>query len=405
MRRKSHRMPIIAGAMNRLFRLLVPATALVAASIAVSGCGGVPSGDVAKIDGNTISKTTFDRWVTVAAASSAAQDPAAKAAIPDPPDFTKCIAAKRKAAPKPVKGQPEQTDATLKKQCSDAYETLKNQVMTFLIRSEWLELQAQELGIEIPDAKIKAEFAKARKQAFPTNKAYAEFLKSSGQTEADLLFRQRSQLLEQRITEQVNKSSKNVTQEEIDAYYEKNKSQFVQPATRDLNVVLTKDKATAEKAKAALDSGESWASVAKQYSIDPTSKKNGGKLPAVAQGSQETAFDKAIFSAPQGKVEGPVKTSLGYYVFEVTKETPKKTQSLKQTQQSIRQILISQKQQKALAAFGKAYQEKWRAKTNCQKGYVVADCKNYKAPKGTAAPGQQAPQQAPQQQQAPQSGN
>jgi len=400
MARELGRMPIIAGAMNRPIRFLVPAAAL-AASLAIAGCGGVPSGDVAKIDGQTISKDTFNRWVKVAAASSAAQDPTAKAAVPDPPDFTQCIAAKRKDAPKPVKGQPEQTDAELKKQCSDAYETLKTQVMQFLIRSEWLELQAKELGIEIPDAKIKAEFAKARKQAFPTNKAYAEFLKSSGQTEADLLFRQRSQLLEQRITEQVNKSSKNISQDEIDAYYEKNKSQFVQPATRDLNVVLTKDKATAEEAKKALESGQSWASVAKEYSIDPASKKNGGKLPAVAQGSQETAFDKAIFSAPQGKVEGPVKTSLGYYVFEVTKETPKKTQSLKETQQSIRQIVASEKQQKALAAFGKAYQEKWRQKTECQKGYVVPDCNNYKAPKGQTqqqAPGgqQQAPQQAPQ---------
>jgi foldase protein PrsA len=391
--------------MNRSTRFLVPA-AVIAASVSIAGCGGVPSDDVAKIDGQTISKETFDRWVTVAAASSAAQDPTAKAAVPDPPNFTKCIAAKRKDAPKPVKGQPEQTDADFKKQCEDAYETLKTQVMQFLIRSEWLELQAKELGIEIPDAKIKAEFAKARKQAFPDNKAYAEFLQNSGQTEADLLFRQRSQLLEQRITEQVNKSSKNVSQDEIDAYYEKNKAQFVQPATRDLNVVLTKDEATAEKAKAALESGDSWATVAKEYSIDPASKKNGGKLPAVAQGSQETAFDKAIFSAQEGEVEGPVKTSLGYYVFEVTKETPKSTQSLKETQQSIRQIVASEKQQKALAAFGKGYQEKWRAKTECQKGYIVPDCNNYKAPKGQQqSPGgqQPVPQQAPQQ--APQSGN
>ena len=391
--------------MNRSTRFLVPA-AVIAASVLIAGCGGVPSDDVAKIDGQTISKETFDRWVKVAGASSAAQDPTAKAAVPDPPNFTNCIAAKRKDAPKPVKGQPEQTDADFKKQCSDAYETLKTQVMQFLIRSEWLELQAKELGIEIPDSKIKAEFAKARKQAFPDNKAYAEFLKNSGQTEADLLFRQRSQLLEQRITELVNKSSKNISQDEIDAYYEKNKAQFVQPATRDLNVVLAKDKATAEKAKQALEDGQSWATVAKEYSIDPASKKNGGKLPAVAQGSQETAFDKAIFAAPEGKVEGPVKTSLGYYVFEVTKETPKKTQSLKETQQSIRQIVASEKQQKALAAFGKGYQEKWRAKTDCQKGYIVPDCKNYKAPKGQQAPGgqQPAPQQAPQQQ-APQSGN
>ena len=384
--------------MNRSIRILVPAAALVAASIAVSGCGGVPSGDVAKIDGNTISKETFDRWMKVAAASAAGQAPGGSTEVPDAPNYTRCIAQKRKEAPKPVKGQPEQTDAELKKQCAEQYNTLKSQVMTFLIRSEWLELQANELGIEIPEAKIQAEFAKARKQAFPKDEAYKKFLADSGQTEADLIFRQRSQLVEQRITEQVNKSSKNVSEDEIEAYYNKNKAQFVQPATRDLNVVLTKDEAQAQKAKKALESGQSWASVAKEYSIDPTSKKNGGKLPAVAQGSQETAFDKAIFSAKEGQVEGPVKTSLGYYVFEVTKETPKKTQSLAQTQQSIRQIVASEKQQKALAAFGKYYQERWRQKTECQKGYIVADCNNYKAPKQPAAttPAQPQPQPAPQ---------
>ena len=117
-----------------------------------------------------------------------------------------------------------------------------------------------------------------------------------------------------------------------------------------------------------------------------------------AEDKDKTAFDKAIFSASEGQVEGPVKTSLGYYVFEVTKETPKKTQSLAQTQQSIRQIVASEKQQKALAAFGKYYQERWRQKTECQKGYIVADCNNYKAPKQPAAttPAQPQPQPAPQ---------
>ncbi|MFM9023003.1 MAG: hypothetical protein ACKOK7_04560, partial [Solirubrobacterales bacterium] len=120
--------------MNLSIRLLVPA-AVIAASVSIAGCGGVPSDDVAKIDGQTISKDTFNRWVKVAGASSASQDPTAKAAVPDPPNFTNCIAAKRKDAPKPVKGQPEQTDADFKKQCSDAYEALKTQVMQFLIRS------------------------------------------------------------------------------------------------------------------------------------------------------------------------------------------------------------------------------------------------------------------------------
>jgi foldase protein PrsA len=377
--------------MNNSLRFLAPGAAILSI-FAFASCGGVSSSDVADIDGTTISKTTFNRWVAVAANSS--QDPAAKAAgVPDPPNYTKCIAAKTKAAGRPVKGQPLPNPATYKTECDQQYTQLKDQVMTFLIRSEWLELQANEMGITVSDTKVKAEFLKARKQAFPEDKQYADFLKTSGQTEADLLYRQRSQMLEQKITAQAQKDSKTVSDADISAYYKKNQAQFTQPATRDLNVILTKTEAQANKAKAALEGGASFASVANQYSIDAASKKDGGKLPAVAQGSQEGAFDKAIFSAPLNKVVGPVKTSLGYYVFEVTKETPKKVQTEAQAAKAIKPIVTSEKGQKALTNFGKIYQARWKEMTECQTGYIVADCNNYKKPKTT--PTTSTPQQTP----------
>src|SRR6266480_276582 len=59
---------------------------------------------------------------------------------------------------------------------------------------------------------------------------------------------------------------------QIVAYYNSNKTRFGQPQRRDLLVVLTKDQATANKAKSALSSGQSFASVAKKYSIDDASK-------------------------------------------------------------------------------------------------------------------------------------
>ena len=41
--------------------------------------------------------------------------------------------------------------------------------------------------------------------------------------------------------------------------------------------------------RAALESGQSFEDVAKEFSIDEASKSQGGKLPAVAQGQQEKA--------------------------------------------------------------------------------------------------------------------
>ena len=82
--------------------------------------------------------------------------------------------------------------------------------------------------------------------------------------------------------------------------------------------MLTKDKAEADKAKAALESGESWTSVAKKYSIDDTSKASGGKLPAQAKGTLDKELDDAVFSAKKNELVGPIKTQYGYYVFAVT---------------------------------------------------------------------------------------
>lgn len=69
--------------------------------------------------------------------------------------------------------------------------------------------------------------------------------------------------------------------------------------------------------------GKDFAKVAKQYSIDPTSKGTGGKLPGVTQGQQEIAFDKAIFSAKIGQLTGPVKTQFGFYVFKSRQNNPR----------------------------------------------------------------------------------
>src|SRR5207249_3130313 len=124
------------------------------------------------------------------------------------------------------------------------------------------------------------------------------------------------------VRSKVIKGKDKVTDAQIASYYNKNKQRFAQPERRDLLVVLTRDKGKADAAKKAIDSGQSWAKVAKQYSIDQASKAQGGKLPGVAKGQQEKAFDDAIFSAKTGQTVGPVKTQFGFYVFRVTKVTP-----------------------------------------------------------------------------------
>jgi foldase protein PrsA len=348
----------------------------------ISACGdSVPGNSVVRVDDSTIKTSKFDHWLSVAALSSQPPGSTAKVSVPDPPDFTKCVAAKAKAAPKPAKGQPKPSSAQFKAQCKQEYEGLRDQVLQFLIQAEWIQGEAKDQGVKVSDKELKKSFAAQKKQSFPTEKEYKAFLKSSGMTQEDIDLRVKLDLLSNKIRTKVTKDKKKVTAAGIKKYYEKNQSRFAQPEKRDLNVVLTKTKAKADEAKAALESGDSWKSVAKKYSIDQASKDAGGKLPGVQPGQQEKAFDTAVFKTSKGKIEGPVKTQFGYYVFEVSKITPKSQQSLQQATPTIKQLLQQQGEQKALNDFVKDFEKKWKDRTNCRKGYVVTMCKNAPKPK------------------------
>jgi foldase protein PrsA len=343
----------------------------------VAGCGSsedVPSGAVAKVGDEEISQEDFDKWLKTAVSGQAQGGPAV---VPDPPEFTKCVAAKKD---QPVaKGQEQPTDGALKKQCEQEYDTLKREVMLFLIQAEWVEQEAAEQGVEVSDASVKKSFEDQKKQAFPTDKAYEEFIRTSGMTEADILFRVKLNELQQKLTQKVTEDAAKVTDADIEEYYEKNKRRFAQPERRDLRVVLTKTERKAEQARNALRDGDSWKKVVNEYSIDEASKAQAGLLPAVAKGQQDKALDDAVFDAKKGELEGPVKTQFGWYVFEVDKITPASQQSLDQSKDTIRNLLRSERQQKALDEFVKSFREDYREETECADDYRIEECSN--APK------------------------
>ncbi|MBV9213523.1 MAG: peptidyl-prolyl cis-trans isomerase, partial [Actinobacteria bacterium] len=239
-------------------------------------------------------------------------------------------------------------------------------------------------------------FETQKKQAFPKEKDYRKFLRTSGRTESDLLYQVKLSVLTNALQAKIVSSKSNVTESQIRDYYDKNKSRFAQPETRDLEVILTKTPDKAKQALAEVKKGTAFGDAVKKYSTDTASKSQGGKLPGVTRGTQEKAFDTAIFSAKKGQLEGPVKTQFGYYVFRVTKVTPASQQTLAQASETIRNLLKSQAQQNALNSFVKDFQTKYRNKTVCAKGFVTSQCSNGPNPaaqQGTQT--QQGPSGAP----------
>jgi foldase protein PrsA len=352
----------------------------------LSACGGIPGNAVLQIDGKPLTKATFTHWMTVAAVSSNPGAAGAKPVLPEPPSYTACIAHLQATSPA-SKTQPP-TQALLKSQCEQQYKTLQQEVLGFLITSQWVLGEADALGVKVSDKEVKQRFAQIKSTQFPTPGAFEKFLASSGQTVSDLLVRVKGNIVAQKIQQKVAKRKANVTQAQIAKYYKENPQRFGVPEKRTVEVILAKSEAAASKAKQEVASGKSFASVAKRVSIDPTSRATGGLLPQVVKGQEEKSLDAAIFTAQPNALDGPVKTVFGYYVFEVKGITPGNQLTLAQAQATIKQQLTASQQQSALANFVKNFKKKWVAKTDCRAGYVVMDCKQYKAPKtpSNAAP-------------------
>ncbi len=81
--------------------------------------------------------------------------------------------------------------------------------------------------------------------------------------------------------------------------------------------ILVADEQAAEKLKTEIENGADFAAMAKEHSTCPSSRQ-GGDLGEFGPGQMVPEFDKVVFSAPVGEVQGPVRTQFGYHLIEIT---------------------------------------------------------------------------------------
>lgn len=349
-------------------RLLAAAAALMV--LASSSAAGevadstIPVNAVARVGEDAVKYSTFRHWLNIAAVSGQR----GPRIYYHPPGFTSCVKLKRKVT--------RASRAQRKIQCQTEYEGLRDQVLQFLILERWVAGEAAARGVALTAGEAETAFQEVKRDTFPKESDFRRFLRRSGMTAADARFQIAFNALYTKLRELAIAAAPAVTKEEVDAYYREHKEQFGQPELRDLLVVLTKTRARADAARAALERGQSFRQVAPRYSIDQTSRLNGGRVLGVAEGSQEEAFDKALFRAPPGRLQGPIKVPFGYYVFKVVKITRAKQQTLAQARPAIREQLTVERRRQADDTFNTELRTTWRARTTCRTGFLVEQCGN-----------------------------
>jgi parvulin-like peptidyl-prolyl isomerase len=275
---------------------------------------------------------------------------------------------------------------------------LKANATQFLIQSSEYQQEADKLGVEVSDKDVDARLDQIKKQYYgnppgqPTaskgqmEKRYQAALKQQGFTDEEVRSGIELQLIREKVFKKVTKDVK-VSDDEVRAYYEKNKKQYqtpAQPESRDLRHILVKSKAKVDQLYAQLKANPGkFAQLAKKFSTDTSSAKNGGKLPpgVGVKGRLDPAFEKVAFSIKPHAISKPVHSQFGWHIIEalgpIKPGAPAKPTPFSQVKEAIRQQLLSQNQQKEM--------DKWLAKT--KKSY----CKTIGYQTGYAPPPGQDP--------------
>ena len=113
-------------------------------------------------------------------------------------------------------------------------------------------------------------------------------------------------------------SGGNVTDAQVKAKYDQLKAQAANQKQYDVSHILVKDQKTAELIEADLKKGDSFAALAKKYSIDPGSKVKGGELGLSDGSNYVPAFTAAVTKLKKGQyTTTPVKTQFGYHIIKL----------------------------------------------------------------------------------------
>ncbi len=264
-----------------------------------------------------------------------------------------------------------------------------------LLLGRWVRGESEERGIAVTEREIDVELETIIEEQFGGQEEFDKFLEESGFSEEDALDRVELQLLTQCIQDQVipqdpeapaptteregcqGEEEVEITEDEIQKFYDDNITQFETPETRDVRTLLNPDEDKAQEAADQLaedNSAAAWKEVTKELSTEEETAALGGLRPGVQQGQNEPALDEAIFSATEGEVVGPIETEAGFYVFQVEKVNAAVTQPLDETTtDQIRQQLVTQEQQEAVTEFQDSFVVKWRARTVCSEDLLADD--------------------------------
>lgn len=153
-------------------------------------------------------------------------------------------------------------------------ERIAPQVLDAMIDDIVLRQEAQRLNIEVSDSEVENEIRQFKVRRRLSDEDFERTLRLQGLTPEQFKERSREDIVKHRIIGYMVRRKVVVTQEEIDAYLERNRSELTTERVVTLQMVVLADRDSATELRRALDSGEIGIDEAvERYSVGPKAEQ------------------------------------------------------------------------------------------------------------------------------------
>jgi peptidyl-prolyl cis-trans isomerase C len=187
-------------------------------------------------------------------------------------------------------------------------------------------------------------------------------------------------IIVQELTRQQVSSDISISDEDIAAYYEANKEEFVRAEQINTSVIMfaapagaapevkEKKESLARETLARLKKGADFAEVARDVSEDQRTQRRGGTTGFFVKGRRERMYGKKFedvaFALQQGEMSDVLETEFGYCIVRLDERQPRTEQSLAEAKSKIERKLLQTKQKEAYDSYVEGLKKKYPVKYN-----------------------------------------
>lgn len=141
-----------------------------------------------------------------------------------------------------------------------------------------------------------------------------------------------------------------VDDQEIPAYYDQNKGDYLQPEKAQVSQILLTTEGRASQVRDRLNNAteDQFRAIARAESTGPESVK-GGVMGVFSAGQLPPELEKFIFPLKEGEISLVVESSYGYHIFRLDKKIEGRLVTQAEAAPSIRSKLLDQKSKQAIA--------------------------------------------------------